>query len=156
MLSEEFNPNYSHYFITLNTKYRKRFFGEIVNGQMVLSKAGIIAYLLWYQMANNRPYLDRAEFVVMPDHIHGILSIDKNIIPDEIIKNPKLEGTNVLETKIGYLIKSYKSTVKKFTNIFQLEMIWQEGMHNEFIWSYEELNIKRKYIENNIKSWEEK
>ena len=74
------NWNYGNngiYFITICTKNRENYFGEIVNGEMKLSKIGIIEDIMWHEIKNHTKYIELGEFVVMPNHIHGILIIDK-------------------------------------------------------------------------------
>jgi len=66
------------YFITICTKDREHFFGEIRNGKMILSGTGIIADILWHEIPNRLPFVSLGEFVVMPDHVHGILILDKS------------------------------------------------------------------------------
>lgn len=68
------------YFITICTQNRKHFFGEIINRKMELSHLGIIADILWHEIPNHSTNIELGDFVVMPNHIHGILIID----------NPKL------------------------------------------------------------------
>jgi putative transposase len=63
----------SAYFITICTAERKCFFGEIRNGKMILSPVGVIADLLWHQIPFHFPDWELDEFVVMPNHIHGVL-----------------------------------------------------------------------------------
>jgi len=65
------------YFITICTQDRVHYFGEIQNGKMVLSGVGIIADLLWHQIPMHHKNIELGDFVVMPNHIHGILIIDK-------------------------------------------------------------------------------
>lgn len=65
------------YFITICTKNREHYFGEIRNGSMRLSRLGVIADILWYEIPNHSPHVKLGEFVVMPNHIHGILILDK-------------------------------------------------------------------------------
>ncbi|MEM0519321.1 transposase [Aequorivita flava] len=65
------------YFITICTKNRKHFFGEIQNGKMVFSSLGIIVNILWHEIPNHSKHVSLGAFVVMPNHIHGILLIDK-------------------------------------------------------------------------------
>jgi len=65
------------YFITICCKNRKHYFGEIVNNKMVLSPLGIIADIFWHEITNHSKHVSLGEFVVMPNHIHGILLIDK-------------------------------------------------------------------------------
>ena len=66
------------YFVTICTKDRKCFFGEIVNGIMHLSGVGIIADILWYEIKNHAKNIELGEFVVMPNHIHGIIVLNRN------------------------------------------------------------------------------
>jgi REP element-mobilizing transposase RayT len=63
------------YFITICTKNRFHYFGEIHDGKMQLSHIGIIADILWYQIPHHTQNVELGEFVVMPNHIHGILII---------------------------------------------------------------------------------
>ena len=65
------------YFITICTKNREHFFGEIQRGKMILSPAGVIADILWYEITNHAPFVELGDYVVMPNHIHGILILDK-------------------------------------------------------------------------------
>src|SRR5690554_8187162 len=64
------------YFITVCTKDREHFFGEIKNGRMQVSPAGAIAHVLWYEIKNHLENIELGEFVVMPNHVHGILILD--------------------------------------------------------------------------------
>jgi hypothetical protein len=66
------------YFITICTKDRAHFFGEVVDGKMVLSPVGIIADVLWHEIKNHAKNMTLGQFVVMPNHIHGILILDGN------------------------------------------------------------------------------
>jgi putative transposase len=61
------------YFITICTNDREHFFGEINNNKMWISPAGAIAYVLWFEIKNHVKNIDLGEFIVMPNHIHGIL-----------------------------------------------------------------------------------
>ena len=64
------------YFITINTHGQEKFFGEITNGNMYLSNLGVIADILWYEIKNHYKIVELDAFVVMPNHIHGILGIN--------------------------------------------------------------------------------
>lgn len=64
------------YFITICTKDRECFFGEIVEGKMKLSAIGIIADIIWHEIKNHAKDIELGEFVVMPNHVHGILVLN--------------------------------------------------------------------------------
>ena len=66
------------YFVTICTQNREHYFGEIDDGKMQLSETGKIAYRFWFEIPNHFPFVELGEFVVMPNHIHGIIIIDKN------------------------------------------------------------------------------
>lgn len=64
------------YFVTICTQNREHFFGKIVNQKMILSEIGKIADKFWYEIPNHFPYIKLDAFIVMPNHIHGIIIID--------------------------------------------------------------------------------
>lgn len=64
------------YFITINVQDRVRIFGEIVNGEMHLNELGKIAYNEWMHTPEIRKNVELGAFIVMPDHIHGIIIIN--------------------------------------------------------------------------------
>ncbi|MEA3501058.1 MAG: transposase, partial [Candidatus Marinimicrobia bacterium] len=66
------------YFITINTKNGEYYFGDVVNGKMQLSDIGIMADALWYEILNHTTNVKLGEFVVMPNHVHGILILNGN------------------------------------------------------------------------------
>ena len=66
-----------HYYITIVTADRKRLFGEIVNGEMVLNDWGQIVYDEFFKSFEMRTELFLGEFVLMPDHLHAIVILDK-------------------------------------------------------------------------------
>jgi REP element-mobilizing transposase RayT len=63
------------YFVTICTKNREMFFGDVVDGKMVLSGIGEIAVKYWLEIPQhfNNTVLD--EFIVMPNHVHGVVMI---------------------------------------------------------------------------------
>ncbi len=66
------------YFITICTHDRIHYFGEIKNGKMILSHVGVLADVLWHEIKNHAKNVELGEFVVMPNHIHGILILTEN------------------------------------------------------------------------------
>lgn len=70
------------YFITICTKNREYYFGEIENGQMQLSEMGMLAEKYWYEISEHFSHVQLDEFVVMPNHLHGIIIFDNPIPMD--------------------------------------------------------------------------
>lgn len=152
MINSNFNPQYTYHFITILTKHRKNYFGEIRSGKMHLTSAGIIANILWDIIGNCRPNLIKDEFVIMPDHMHGILMVDKTQDVNTYLDRDH-EKYNRHEIYIKNIIKSYKSTVKKYTNRFELDFTWQDSCHHRYIQSTSSLFSTRQYVKNNITAW---
>ena len=71
------------YFITICTHNRIYFFGEIVDGKMIMNELGELAQKYWLEIPQHFPFVKLDEFVVMPNHTHGILIIDRDILPEK-------------------------------------------------------------------------
>ena len=64
------------YFVTINTHRGRALFGAIVNGRVVLSEAGRVAEEEWRKSAVIRKGIELDEYVIMPNHVHGIVRIE--------------------------------------------------------------------------------
>jgi len=76
--------NSGRYFITICTAGREHYFGEIINGEMMLSKIGEFASSCWLDIPNHFSFVKLGESVIMPNHVHGIVIIDNNF-PDAVV-----------------------------------------------------------------------
>ena len=65
------------YFITICVAGREHYFGEITKGKIRMSEIGLLAERFWFEIPQHFPFILFDAFVVMPNHIHGILIIDK-------------------------------------------------------------------------------
>jgi hypothetical protein len=72
------------YFITICCQDRACLFGEITNGKMALNDVGIIAANYWLEIPGHFPHAELHEYIIMPNHVHGIIEIIKkqNGVPD--------------------------------------------------------------------------
>jgi len=131
------------HFITIVTQDRQNYFGEIKNGEMCFLPAGIIAGILWHEISACRNYLVRSEFVIMPNHLHGILLLKKYDDTNDAIRQANLSD----------IIRSYKGAVTKFCNRYNVDFKWQSGFHDQWIKSEIEFQNKINYIKGNIKNW---
>ncbi len=146
------------YFITLNTENRKRLFGEIKNGIMQLNEAGLIAQKCWLEIPEHFPHTALHDFVIMPDHIHGIIEIiynpvgAKNFSP---LLNHKSEFTSPTKT-IGSIIRGFKIGVTKWirqhTTIYE---VWQRDYYDHIIHDTDSFERICQYIRDNPKNWRE-
>ena len=71
----------AHYFITICTANKQDFFGEIPLDKMIISPVGAIAHILWHEMIHHYPkeLIELGEFIVMPNHVHGIITLNNNV-----------------------------------------------------------------------------
>jgi putative transposase len=69
------------YFITICTKEMQHFFGEVADRKMILNSVGELAEEYWIEILKEFPYVEFGNFQIMPNHMHGILIIDKSVVP---------------------------------------------------------------------------
>lgn len=163
------------YFITICSRNREHFFGEISGGKMLLSNTGIIADILWYEIPNHAPFVELGDFVVMPNHIHGILILNKpdavgtghaavetghaNVETGHALSLRSTIGRNrfqnIGKNTVSSIIASYKSAVTKHANRLGLENGWQPRFHDHVIRNDREYQRISDYIINNPMNWAE-
>lgn len=155
-------------FITICTHERQCLFGEIVgaNGcspDMILNKYGKIVQYEWRESAKIRSEIILDQFIVMSNHIHGIVMINKN---DNMARtNDDILGANsrsplqrMKPKSISSFIAGYKSVVTKRINQIRNthgQPVWQRNYYEHIIRDDKDLNRIREYIVNNPAKWEE-
>jgi putative transposase len=108
------------YFVTLCTHERKSMFGEIIDGVMQVNEAGRMVEQCWLDIPNHFPHVDLDAFVVMPNHVHGIVVISdrpvgaKNFSPLHRTNNPAHEPLGAPSKSIGSIIRGFKIGVTKW------------------------------------------
>ena len=162
------------YFVTFCSYQRMHVFGDVVNGEMVLNDAGKIAQQEWFQTAELRPYvkLYDDEFVIMPNHGHGVIWIEENV--GALRGNVQLrDGQNRAEQRsaptkssptktvapgsLGAIVRAYKSAVTYAVNAVENQrgaILWQRNYYEHIIRNDHELNNIRWYIVNNPLNWQ--
>lgn len=167
--------NAGAYFITICTEDRHHYFGKVINGKMVLTNAGVIADILWHEIKHHNKNIELGEFIVMPNHIHGILILNddgmKNIEtghalslvpqpppPDPIDEIPKSPGQkrfqNPGKNSVSSIIGGYKSAVTKHCNRLGIEFGWQTRFYDNIIRDQQAFENISNYILNNAAKWE--
>ncbi|OGC57386.1 hypothetical protein A3H26_03280 [candidate division WWE3 bacterium RIFCSPLOWO2_12_FULL_36_10] len=162
------NHDYSRvgkYFITICTKNRECLFGDVVNGEVVLNDIGNTINTQWNKLLNRFNNIQLDEYVVMPNHFHGIIIIKSNPIvgvsfmkPDikmEIIKSNRHMGLMNQTPTLGQIIRYFKSkcTYEIHKNKLNVKL-WQRNYYEHIIRTENDLNKIRKYIKTNSKMWE--
>jgi len=151
------------YFVTICTQNREYYFGEIHNGTMDLSKIGIIADILWHEIKNHAKNIELDAFVVMPNHIHGILVLNGNgnvetghalSLPQP---NKKTIGQNrfqnIGKNTLSSIIGGYKSAVTKHAHRLGFVFEWQRNYWEHIIRNDDEYQRIAQYIMDNPKKW---
>jgi putative transposase len=166
------------YFITLNTQNREKLFGEIKDGVMILNEAGLIAQKYWLEIPEHFPHAALHEFVIMPDHIHGVIEIiyhpnlKDNSVGANNSKNsvgannysPRLIETEINQQSnfrspsktIGSIIRGFKIGVTKWIKLHtNAQHVWQRNYYEHIIRNTDAYHRICLYIRNNPKNWKE-
>ena len=144
------------YFVTICIHRREEFFGEIIDKKMFLSDIGKIADVELQETEKIRKNIKLDKYVIMPNHIHGIVMINKN---DNMIRANSHSPLQRMKPKsISSFIAGYKSVVTKRINQTRnthRQLVWQRNYYEHIIRDEKDLNRIREYIVNNPVKWEE-
>lgn len=178
----DYNWNAS-YFVTICTKNRKHFFGEIINGQMKLNEIGLLSDKYWNEIPIHFPFVELGAFVTMPNHIHGILIINKpndgrndaqnnvrNIVDNIGLGNVETQNIASLhypspiqsKNKFGpqsqnlaSIVRGYKIGVTMNSRSINPNFVWQPRYHDHIIRNFAEFDRIQNYIFDNPQKWRE-
>jgi len=159
------------YFVTINTRFGEKYFGEVSNGRLQLNEIGKEAERQWLATPLVRPdmniHLD--EYIVMPNHFHGIIGIgrnDFNAFRYELNFNDKLllsefEAEDDLpkgrfgpqRKNLGSLMRGFKSSVTSWCRKNNQLFDWHSRYHDIIIRDEISLNKIRNYIRMNPLNW---
>lgn len=146
-----------YYFITICTKNRRYFLGNIIDGKMRSTKIGKMVEQCWQEIPNHFPFVSLDEYVVMPNHIHGILVINKVETQHfaSLRQNKKQNQFGPQSCNLGSIIRGFKIGVKKFTHQYNIVFHWQSRYYDHIIRNQQSLAKIRQYIINNLVNWDE-
>lgn len=163
------------YFLTLVTHQREELFGKIDNGKMQLSSLGQIAYDEWLRSIGLRREirLNEDEFVVMPNHIHGIVWIvdpvgADGVRPDdgEGVNQRAKKGASLtplqdntsrrLPRSLGSFVAGFKAAVtSRARRELNMTVIWHRNYYDHVIRNEREFLNFWNYIDTNPQKWRE-
>lgn len=167
------------YFITICTKEMQHFFGEVVDKKMILNSVGVLAEEYWIEILKQFPYVEFGNFQIMPNHMHGILIIDKSIViasnldgivDDVDISETRLiasvpqedgiggfagENNPMLADNISRIIRWYKGRCTFEMRKINPNFGWHSRFHDHIIRNSESFERIQNYIEENPSRWEE-
>lgn len=137
----------SWYYVTINTKNKVHWFGKVSDAKMILNKQGIIANDFWLDIPKHYKTVELDEFVIMPNHIHGILILNYGKV-----ETPYMAS---LLPILGDIIGKYKGAVtRKIRKEGFKNFQWQSRFYDRIIRDERELRNIRKYINDNPLNWD--
>jgi len=153
------------YYVTICTLDKKCYFGKIQSGNIKLTPVGSIVKQYWFEIQNHfdkvKCKLDK--FVVMPNHVHGILILanTKNVgfqyiepLRRDVASRQTNKYQRVIPRSIGSIIRCYKAAVTRWCNRMGYKYFhWQRGFYDHVIRDDRDLNRIRDYIINNPLKW---
>ncbi len=145
------------YYVTINAKYHIEYFGKIIAGKMVLNEFGKIAEQEWLKTKTIRNNVDLDYFVIMPNHVHGIVILNdvETRRGESLPKNHSSQFSKPIKNSLPVIINQYKGSLKRWANKNgHSPFAWQSRFYDRIIRSEKELYNIRKYIELNPLKWE--
>ncbi|MBL8097594.1 MAG: hypothetical protein JNK81_00320 [Anaerolineales bacterium] len=164
------------YYVTIVVHGRECLFGEIVNGEMILNEYGKIVQKWWDEIPIHFSNVELGAFVIMPNHIHGIIFIISErrgeVISPRDNPNHNNQNTNVDETEklgaetaplrkptLGQIIAYFKYQSTKEMNKIEtkdaITKFWQRNYYEHIIRDEKDLQSKTDYININPSLWDE-
>ena len=145
------------YFVTICTHEKRNVFSRVLDGTLQLHPYGRIADECWQQIPEHYPHVALDEWIIMPNHLHGILILttDSNNIA------PASFGKTQIGT-VSAIINNFKGAVTRAINTSRVEqnlsavIVWQSRFYDRIIRNEKELNATRNYIIENPSRWQNK
>ena len=150
------------YFITICTHERAHLFGAVVEGEMQLNDAGRIAEQCWRNIPVHFPHVQLDAFVIMPNHVHGVLWIVAHdgarvgATHASPLRNAPIPPRGPVPQSIGAIIGQFKSAVTRQINALRNAPgapVWQRNYYEHIIRNEQALNAIRRYIVENPLRW---
>ncbi len=164
-----------YYFITICCRNRENCFGQISNCKMILSETGKKASEFWLEIPLHFKHVKLDEFIIMPNHIHGILFLNysdtgtchgmylqpaNHQIMEGSCHRMTLNQMNInqfsrpVKNSVSVIINQYKSALKRWCNKNGFRSFqWQSRFHDHILFNENSLERVRKYIKLNPGNW---
>lgn len=165
------------YFVTICTKNRVCWFGDIVETQdvaspkqMQLSEMGKIADKCWLEIPEHFPFVKLGNHIVMPNHVHGIVIIDKpdgglddnertvetqNFASLPLESNKPKNQFGPQSKNLASIIRGFKIGVTKNARFINPDFTWQSRYHDHIIRNEKSFYTISEYIVDNPLKWKE-
>ncbi|MDA8105885.1 MAG: hypothetical protein M0Z71_10960 [Nitrospiraceae bacterium] len=149
------------YFVTICAWKKECLFGEIKNGKVSYNEAGQVLADVWCNLLGRFPSIDLDEFVIMPNHVHGIVILHTDVVGAGLA----LPGTNRGQKGAASSAPTLGDIMRTFKSISAIAVnrrlgspgspLWQRNYYEHIIRDERELHSIREYIRYNPLKWEE-
>jgi putative transposase len=156
-----FDYRESHaYFVTICVRHRECVFSSVTDGSIVLSRRGMVARDCWVDIANHHPHIELDAFVIMPNHMHGILlfvgdaSENSSVVATPASRPSHATGPS--RGSLGAVVGSYKAAVTRSINRLRPGAgndLWQPNYYEHIIRDDRARDRIRDYIDLNPDRW---
>lgn len=147
------------YFMTIVTQGREMRLGEILEGEMVLSQFGCIVLNAWQELPRHYPNVELGDFVVMPNHVHGIVVL----VDDSLCSSRGGSQTRPYDARpyeyhgLPEIVRAFKSFSARRINAIRGttgQPVWQRNYYEHIVRDQVEWERIIAYIQANPKNWQ--
>lgn len=153
------------YYVTINTKDHREFLGKVVKNKFIPNKCGKIVDEEWNKISKIRSGVELDYYIVMPNHIHGIIIINESteLKTVETHRDASLQSTaqntlsqnSVVVNSLSNIIRGFKGAVSGRIHLLGIEEFkWQPRFYDHIIRTEKDLTKIREYITLNPLKWE--
>lgn len=143
------------YYITINTKDHVRWFGKIKDGKIVSNKLGDAVETFWKEIPVHYEDVELDYFVIMPNHIHGIIILNKGRDVACNVSTNEMAVISPKKNSLSVVVRGFKSAVTKYAHENGIRNFsWQSRFYDRIIRNEKELYNIRKYIVENPVHWQ--
>ena len=147
------------YFITACTQNRLPLFGQIVDSKMAVNRLGAIVEDCWARLTDHYDNVALDAFILMPNHVHGVLIIEDDLPDVGAGWKPGLPSAMISKRHgIPEIVRAFKTySARKINEMRAADRppVWQRGFYDHVIRGEGELNRVRTYIMDNPRRWSE-
>jgi len=144
------------YFVTVCTHERACLFGAVADGEMQLNDAGRMAQGAWNELSVRFPDVRLDTFVVMPNHVHGVIIVGAQFIApsDGFVTTTIDQGAINRAPTLGEIVRTFKAvSTRAIRHTANSDFAWQRNYYEHVIRDDESLNRIRQYIFDNPGRW---
>ncbi len=154
------------YFVTICTKGMVEWFGRVESGEMILNEIGEIVADEWVRTPTIRPNVELDNWVVMPNHVHGIVIL-KSLVETQCTASlqrpttpsqPQKQNHNTFgpqRMNLASIVRGFKAaTTKQIRELGKTDFAWEPRYYDHIVRNDEDLNRIQDYIRNNPVKWD--